>query len=104
MTGDEHYALIVPVTFTKKCLTDNPDDCIYCNRDLSPNVWDYGRFTKIIAYDLTDPSKLPIEISVNGYDSYLVPSADYMRFAFSVGDRIGILDGKTLQVEIVNVK
>ena len=104
VTGDGHYALIVPVTFTKKCLTDDPDDCIYCNRDISPNVWDFGRFTKIIAYDLTDSSKPPIEIPVNGYDSYLVPSPDYMQFAFSEGDKIGILDGKTLQVRDVEVR
>ena len=104
VTGDGHYALIVPVTFTKKCLTDNPDDCIYCNRDISPNVWDYGRFTKIIAYDSTDPSRPPIEISVDGYDGYLVPSPDFTQFAFSEGDKIGILDGKTLQVREVGVK
>ena len=104
VTGDGHYALLVPITFTKKCLTDNPDECIYCNRDISPNVWDYGRFNKIVAYDLIDPSRPPIEISVGGYDGYLVPSPDYMQFAFSEGDKIGILDGKTLQVREIGVK
>ena len=104
VTGDGRYALVVPIHFTKKCLTDNPDNCIYCNKDISPNVWDFGRFTKIVAYDLTDPSKPPVEIPVNGYDSYLVPSPDYMQFAFSEGDKIGILDARTLQVREVEVR
>ncbi len=104
VTGDGRYALVVPIHFPKKCLTDNLDDCIYCNRDISPNVWDFGSFNKIYVYNLTDATQPPVEIDVTGYDSYLVPSPDHMQFAFSMGDRIGILDGKTLQVRVVEMR
>ncbi|GEM_PF-4630478 len=104
VTGDGRYALIVPIHFTKKCLTNDPEKCIYCNRDISPNVWDFGSFSKIYAYSLTDSTRPPVEIDVTGYDGYLVPSPDHMQFAFSMGDKIGILDGKTLEVRVLEVR